>query len=820
MTPPHTRIRELEAKLAEAQDTIKALLSDQVDAIVDTSSGTPLLLSTAQSALRDSEERYRRILETTQEGIWLTDANGSTTYVNGSMAAMLGCDALSCVGKQHADFLDADESQRLTYHVRGGSPEPIALRFERPDGTSVWTLFNVVPVRDHLGAPDGLLAMATDVSERRNSARALRFEQERAQQVLDTAEVFLVSFDIDGRIVLVNRYACDALGQSVESLIGRSWIESCVPERFHDGVRARFAALLEGDLSVVENPIVTSSGDERLIEWRNTLQRDEAGAVTGIFSSGVDVTDRHRAAEDLRAAEERIRFALEAAGIGTWDQDYASGTVQWSEILEAQYGLAPGEFDGTFETFAGLVHPEDRDALLTTMDAAMRSGSDFVTHHRVVHADGSVRFIAGAGRVLLDDRGQPLRAVGISRDVTDREDLERRYQHSQRMEAFGQLAGGIAHDFNNILSVILTCGEFLLTDLKPRDPARADVEEIIKAGRRAADLTRQLLMFSRKQVLAPRVFALAAVTEGLSGMLERVVGEDMTITYRHDGELGRVRADPGSIEQVLLNLVVNARDAMPTGGALTIETRNETVGAMPPASLQPASLAPGRYVVLSVTDSGMGMDKATQLRVFEPFFTTKAVGKGTGLGLSTAFGIVQQSLGAIEVQSELGAGTTFSVYLPQVDDAPDETLTLRAVGGSRGSESILLVEDEDQVRTIARTILERHGYHVIEQRSGAGALAHCRQAATEIDLLLTDVVMPQMGGPELAKRVAEIFPHIKVLFMSGYTDDSVVRHGVLKGESDFLQKPFTSAELTHKVRSVLDGEPPSGPVRVVSASRE
>ena len=370
------------------------------------------------------------------------------------------------------------------------------------------------------------------------------------------------------------------------------------------------------------------------------------------------------------------------------------------------------------------------------------------------------------------------------------------------MEAIGRLAGGVAHDFNNIVSVILTCSEFLLDDLQPMDPARINAEEICKAGRRAADLTRQLLMFSRQQVLAPKVLDLGAVTANMEGMLRRVVGEDVDLNVEIGALLGCVRADPGSIEQVIMNLAVNARDAMPTGGTLTIDIRNTVVDEhLFRDHLQNAE--PGRYVVLSMSDTGIGIDQATEARIFEPFFTTKEVGKGTGLGLSTAFGIVQQSHGAIRVESALGQGTTFRVYLPHVDDPADALRDDQPKPGLRGSETILLVEDDDQVRAVARSILQRKGYRVIEMRGPAEAMMYCGHDPEHIDLLLTDVVMPLMSGPELGRKLAEILPRLKVLCMSGYTADNVVRHGVHEGVTALLDKPFTSESLTSKVREVL-----------------
>jgi len=380
---------------------------------------------------------------------------------------------------------------------------------------------------------------------------------------------------------------------------------------------------------------------------------------------------------------------------------------------------------------------------------------------------------------------------------------EEQLRQAQKMEAVGRLAGGVAHDFNNMLSVIMGYGEMVLADLNVADPLRADIEEIQKAARRAAGLTRQLLMFSRQQVVEPKVLDLEEVITGIGQMLQRILGEDVELAIVMPKTLGRIKADPSHIEQVILNLVVNARDAMPTGGKLTIEVADVTLDRDYALSHLPAKDGP--HVMIAVSDTGIGMDRETRARIFEPFFTTKEVGKGTGLGLSTVFGIVQQSGGNIWVYSEPGRGTTFKIYLPRVD-APLDNLTPQAAPATlRGTETILLVEDEEQVRGIVQHILRRQGYNVIAAQNAGEALLLCEEHPDVIDLMLTDVVMPQMSGPMLAKRLAATRPQMKVLCMSGYTDDSVVRHGVIESSAAFLQKPITPASLSRKVREVLDG---------------
>jgi len=374
---------------------------------------------------------------------------------------------------------------------------------------------------------------------------------------------------------------------------------------------------------------------------------------------------------------------------------------------------------------------------------------------------------------------------------------------SQKMEAVGRLAGGIAHDFNNLLTVITSYSDLLLQDLGADDPKREDVEQVRKAAEGAAALTRQLLAFSRQQVLAPRVVSLSVVVQGVEKMLRRVIGEDVDLVTALDPVVGSVKADVGQLEQVLMNLAVNARDAMPAGGKLTIETAN--VEHDPDYAREREATPVRRFVMLAVSDTGIGMDEATKARIFEPFFTTKEAGKGTGLGLATVYGIVQQSGGFIWVYSEPGHGTTFKIYLPQVE-APLEGRAVGAAPGDlpRGTETILLVEDAAAVRAVTRQVLERQGYTVLEAAHGAAALQTAAGHPGPIHLLLTDVVMPVLSGRQLADQLARLRPDAKVLYASGYTDDAVVRHGVLEAGISYLQKPFTADSLARKVREVLD----------------
>jgi two-component system, cell cycle sensor histidine kinase and response regulator CckA len=449
------------------------------------------------------------------------------------------------------------------------------------------------------------------------------------------------------------------------------------------------------------------------------------------------------------------------------------------------------------------IPPGERERVLREM---MPYGTlvPFDLEYAIVRPDGAGRVVRARGFPIANEAREVYRFAGIAEDVTERRRLDAQLRQANKMDAVGQLASGIAHDFNNLLSVILSYSDLLSADLNESDPMRADLKEIEGAGLRAVALTRKLLAFSRQQVLQPHVVNLSEIVQGLENMLRRLIGEDVELIVSNGTRIGRIVVDSGQIEQVIVNLAVNARDAMPKGGKLTIETAEVFLDEAD--ALEHGGVKPGPHVMLAVTDSGMGMDKATQVRMFEPFFTTKEVGKGTGLGLATVFGIVRQSEGTISVCSELGMGTTFRLYFP----AARAELTARASvippanDSLRGSEKILVVEDDERVRSLACTILRKYGYHALEAQSGGDAFLLCEQHTAPIDLLLTDMVMPRMSGRELAKRLLIVRPQMRVLYMSGYTNDAALRHNTLDSTIAFLQKPITPEALARKVRETLD----------------
>jgi two-component system, cell cycle sensor histidine kinase and response regulator CckA len=527
-------------------------------------------------------------------------------------------------------------------------------------------------------------------------------------------------------------------------------------------------------------------------------------AVVMLYASKIDRADAvaRQAEREARATDERWRVAVSAARIGTWENELAIDRITCSDTFIDMIGLPPGSAAPTRDEFMQLVHPDDRPALAEAQ-ARLLQVNDETLEFRVVWRDGSIHWIYMRAQMSRSAAGFPERVFGAAIDVTDRKELEGSLRQAQKLEAIGQLAGGVAHDFNNVLTAVIGYSDLLQAGTQPGTPLHEGLVEIRKAGDRASQITRQLLAFSRKQILQPRVLDVNALITDLEKMLRRVVYEHIRIVTRLAPDVGRIKADPTQIEQVLVNLSVNARDAMPKGGTLTIETANAVLDGHYPQRHEP--VAPGAYVLLSVNDTGVGMDRATQERLFEPFFTTKGIGRGTGLGLATAYGVVSQSGGHIWVYSEPGRGTTFKIYLPRVyEDADVAGTPAVAHAPTGGSETILLVEDEAPVRQLARRVLENAGYRVVEAEGPREALAVAHRNGDAIDLLLSDVVMPGSGDVSLHAELAAARPSLKVLYMSGYADETMVQRGWLSIGMPYLAKPFTAHELVQKVRDVLD----------------
>jgi len=758
-------------------------------------------------------ESYSRLAQAAGGiGVWEWDLAKEVFSLSEEFARIHGLDRRSYPLDEMCAFVPEGEAPRILGAFRaaldGLAPYDIEHEILRQDtGELRWVHARGEVIRDAEGKPERLVGTSLDITDRRQTEEALRRERDRARTYLDIAGVMMVALDAEGRVTLINRKGCEVLGFGEREIVGKSWFDTFLPERLRDGVRRVFAQLMAGEIGgaeYYENPILTRGGEERIIAWHNSFLTDEQGGATGILSSGEDITERKRIQEALTEAEVKYRSLVEAlpAIIYTSALDEAFTTLYMSPQIEDILGVSPEVFRQEPDSWQRMLHPGDRERVLAELERALASGETFASEYRMVSPDGRERWFRDEARVVAEARGTPPYLFGMMRDITDRKELEEQLRQAQKMEAVGQLAGGVAHDFNNILSAIMGFSELAALGLDPESAPARDLRESIKAVDRASVLVRQLLAFSRRQTLEPVVLDAGELVAGMEKMLRRVIREDIQLVIERAADLGRVKADPGQLEQIVLNLAVNARDAMPEGGTLTIATRNVELDQVY-AHVHPYTV-PGRYVRLSVRDTGIGMDAATRDRIFEPFFTTKEADRGTGLGLSTVYGIVKQSGGSIEVHSRPGEGASFEIFLPRVDEA-----AVAGEGPDRpspgGTETVLLVEDDSGVRAVAARILASLGYVVLQASNGPRALELAERHEGPIDLLLTDVVMPGMNGRELARRLTSLRPGIAVVYTSGYTDGAISEGDLQEAGASFIHKPFGKHELARGLRDALDG---------------
>jgi two-component system cell cycle sensor histidine kinase/response regulator CckA len=674
------------------------------------------------------------------------------------------------------------------------------------------------------------VAIKRNISEMWDSAvrtAKLNDDEERYRAVMEQTSEGLILADIDSlRVIECNEAFARMLGYSTAEVLNLTAYDFVADDR--ESIDARALGLRKGELlptsernfrckdgSILEveiNITVISYGGKDVFctVVRGISERKRVEKEIQRVNSELEAKVKARTAEvEQQRLFLRQVIDLNPSFIFAKDRDGKFTLV--NQALAEAYGTAVqnviGKTDADFTS-----NPEERDRFRRDdLEVIEQRTEKFIPEERITDVSGAVRWLQTIKRPIVAADGTVTQMLGVATDITARKkaedalhDSEQMLRQAQKMESVGTLAGGIAHDFNNLMTAVTGYSELVLRRMPAHDPLRQKIEEIKNAGERAAALTRQLLAFSRKQILKPIVLDLNTVVTGMGKMLPRVIGEDIELRFDLAGNLGKVQADPGQMEQVLMNLVVNARDAIPAGGHVTVKTENVEFSG---TSRKPGIVEAGSYVVLSVTDNGVGMDAETQSHIFDPFFTTKETGKGTGLGLSTVYGIVKQSGGTIWVYSEPKNGTTFKIYLPRTDAVAESINNDGAtVFTARGNETILLVEDEPMVRDLAREFLEEYGYRVLTAANGKEGLSVCHEYPERIDLIVTDVVMPQMSGRELAEEVRTLRPEARVLYMSGFTDDAIVRHGVIADDLCFIQKPFSPDALAGKVRAVLGGE--------------
>ena len=609
-----------------------------------------------------------------------------------------------------------------------------------------------------------------------------------------------------GRILSWNPAVQRILGYDKGDFIGRPVGDLYTPEDQMDGAPARdlAEAAKRGRLNH-EGWVLRRDGARLPASISTASVLDREGNLAGFSRRVRDLTETKRFEEELGRSKEALDLASEAAGLGTWDHNLATGELQWDARAKALFGL-PCDAPCTYRTWVEAIHPDDLLMAEETLERSLRERQPLSTQYRVVWPDGSVHWLALIGRASYSPAGKAIRMRGILLDITERKRTEERLQEVLRLEAIGRLAGGIAHDLNNMLVAILGFSDLLAESLGANDPRLDDVRQISQAATRSADLTRQLLAFARRELIQPRRLDLNSVVRYAGGMLRPVLGENIGLNLQLSSAPAPIHADPGRVEQILMNLVLNSRDAMPQGGRVTVETGSVVIEPNSPEWQTPSEAPPpGPYVRLSVTDTGHGMDEVTLQHIWEPFFTTKPAGKGTGLGLSVVYGSVKQSGGFVRVESEVGSGTTIRVYWPEYTQEAEAANDASLPGTvERGKEKVLVVEDEQVVRALIVRTLRGLGYACLEASSAEEALRMLAQEEQRVDLVVTDVVMPGISGGDLGSRLAERYPDLRVLYTSGFADDEMIRRGLLDATRPFLQKPFTPADLGRKVREVLD----------------
>jgi len=680
--------------------------------------------------------------------------------------------------------------------ARSMSPWHEEFRVNHPSRGEIWLEGHSVAQRETDGSIlwQGFLY---DVTARKLSEAALRGSEARFRTLVEQAADAIFVHSRDGRFIDVNRRACESLGYPREELLQLS-VFDIDEERTLENTQLVWDQIQPGQHLTLGGRQTRRDGSTFPVEVRlgSYLENGE----TLYLALARDMSERECREEQIRETSRRLELATTSAGFGVWDLDVAAGTLVWNDRMFELYGVSPDDFDGTRAFWSACLHPGDRDRVLAAGEAALEGTGNFDAEFRVVAADGRVKTLKGDAVVVRDAQGLALRMIGLNRDITRQRSLEAQLLQAQKMEAVGRLAGGVAHDFNNNLTVILGYAELSRLVQVSGATYHEYLDQIIKAAEHSRDITQQLLAFSRNEIIAPRQVDLNQLIRQTEKTLSRLIGEDVCLKMTTPESLWPVLIDPAQVNQIIMNLAVNARDAMPVGGTLSIETRNLRIDEV--YCLSNSEAVPGEYVQLTVCDTGVGMDRETLGHIFEPFFTTKGVGKGTGLGLATVYGIVSQNGGFLKVSSEPGKGAAFALFLPRmIREAGSQAEAAQVPDAGEGT--VLLVEDEASVRQMAQLMLENAGFSVLAAGSPSEALDLCRRPELRIDALLTDVIMPEMNGVQLSGAVRELRPGIGIVYMSGYTADMIAHHGVLAPGVIFIQKPFDMNSLNEKLQGAI-----------------
>jgi two-component system cell cycle sensor histidine kinase/response regulator CckA len=779
-------------------------LSERLRELESSDSWSPVV----EDELRQSE-RYRLLIETIPHAIEEIDRSGKITFGNSAYFQLMGYEQQHIIGKRIWEFVEsAEEKDRLRNHLAmllrdQPTPTPYFQRNRTKDGRIVDFKVDWNYRRDKMGRVQGFISVLSDITERSQALHQLNKERNKIQSYLDIASAIVLSLNSGGEVTLANKKLRETLGMKQEDLVGKNWFENFLPKRFRGLVDNVFTQMMAGETEPVEyfeNPILTSTGEERLIAWHNVLLTDDTGKPVGTLSSGLDITEKQQALEALSQSEEKYRTLFRESTDAILIIHPDGKIIDANPSCCLLFGSEQHEVVGS-DVHQFYRNPEDLDLF---RKEAERNGFVRDFDWRVRRKDGSLRLCLLTSSAWLDSDGATIGYFCIARDITESKRLEEQLLQSQKMEAVGILAGGIAHDFNNLLHVMLGYTDIALSELQEGQAGYRELQQVTRAAVTAAELTEGLLTFSRRVESKLRPVNVNLQILQIAKMLQRTIPKMINIELNLADNLRTVTADPGQMQQVILNLAVNAKDAMPNGGDLIVATKNIYLDEE--YCRTHLGTKSGDYVLLTVTDTGTGMDKKTLEHVFEPFFTTKDTGKGTGLGLSIVYGMVKNHDGNILCYSEPGEGTTFKIYLPAIVASGQraEPAMIKAI--PVGSETILLVDDEDAVRRLGEQILSKFGYTVLTAGNGLEGLDVYRRERDRIALVILDLIMPKMSGAECLKEILTIDPQAKVIVASGYAANGQIVQAIEDGAKASIQKPYGAQSLVELVRRILDDE--------------
>jgi len=814
-----------EDKFKESRDWLRAVFDAPRNGTSSKHNGklTPTALQrdikSAERKICESREWLQAIFDASRDGILVEDG-GRIVFINNSYARMLGYDSPEeLYDTASARMLSDDEIERMTEfsqaRLRGESPPSVyEFKGKRKDDSLIDLEASVST--SVIAGKTYIIAAIRDLTGHKRAAQLIENSEQRFRLLGESILHQVWTAKPDGTLDYVNARTLEYSGLTKEQALKRMWQEAVHPDDLPVCVERWEKSLSTGEYYEVEFRLRDGEGYYRWHLGRATAGRGADGEIVKWFGTNTDINDQKMAEESLRESEERFQLVARATNDVLWDWDVTTDQIWLNESIQTIFGYSLDQVEDRFELWRNGIHPDDITEIRQSLYRFMDGDEQVWTgEYRFARADGSYAAVIDSRILIRDEQGKPLRMLGSIKDISERREVEQslleseeRLRQSQKMEAIGTLTGGVAHDFNNLLTAILGNTQLALRNLQPEDAMHRRLLEIERAGNRAAKLTRQLLAFSRRQHLERKVVNLNDSICDITKLLQRIIGEDVEVSVKCADKISTVFADAGQIEQVVMNLAVNARDAMPQGGKLTIETNDVELDKN--YCRQYPYVQPGKYVQIRVSDEGCGMDEETKARIFEPFFTTKEIGKGTGLGLSMAYGIVKQHDGHINVYSEVGYGTSFKIFLPVHEKAVEKEKKQVQLPFFGGTETILVAEDEEALRDLAKDVLETSGYTVLLAKNGEEAVKLYAENRERIDLLLLDVVMPRMGGAEVYEQIRALGGDLPVVFMTGYSSETVQNRFVKQydlfvgADAAIVQKPYSVELIERKIREVLN----------------